>query len=433
MKKILSIFILVGLVVLNACNPMGDIYDDIDASEQPLDMQVSYTFTSDDYASASEFAVKDAVTVEDTANAEDIADMEAFNTYFTAEDYLPYVLKDKYPALGKGSAVKVTYNNYVGGIDYLDNFGSAIAYELTTADYDAMGEGYHEPGQYDNFSSSVPPEDYLPDFLLTKYPSAVANDMVAVTYAYYSGSVTDITDYYSFDGTAWSLVPNVYVLTADDYDAMGAPGAYNNFSSSVPPEDYLPIFLKNTYPYAQNGDIKVIVYKYYSGSTKTYAKEYHFDGTDWNEYNAIVQVTNQFMNNGEKWVFDPTETITMTHADYTTIVEYVKANHADDDASTYDDSEYYFGASYYYNNFDTRNFNAGVFEDWESAVEEAIGTVLLPSLYPNATLQVNGVDMYYRVIFATYSGSNGTYVMKFQVTKAGPNPEFTLVEGPDIM
>ena len=44
----------------------------------------------------------------------------------------------------------------------------------------------------------------------------------------------------------------------------------------------------------------------------------------------------------------------MVGSDYQTIVEYVKANHAADDASTYDDSEYYYGASSYRSNFDLR-------------------------------------------------------------------------------
>ena len=61
---------------------------------------------------------------------------------------------------------------------------------------------------------------------------------------------------------------------------------------------------------------------------------------------------------------------------------------------------------------------------------EAIGNVLLPALYPDAQTQVNGVDMYYIVNFATYSGADGNYAMRFQVSKAGPDPEFTLVEGP---
>jgi hypothetical protein len=63
-------------------------------------------------------------------------------------------------------------------------------------------------------------------------------------------------------------------------------------------------------------------------------------------------------------------------------------------------------------------------------VEAAIGIALLPVKYPNAVTQVDGVDVFYVVKFATYSGSDGSWSMKFKVTKAGPDPEFTLEEGP---
>lgn len=435
MKKILSIFIFLGLIIFNACDPMEDIYEQIDAKEDYVTADVEFTFTTDDYELASEYALKYAESPIYIENAEMIEEMEAFNMYFMAEEYIPFVLAEKYNVLNKNSVAVVTYNNYIGGLDYLNNFDSAESYELTNDDYDSMGEESGEPGQYNNFSSSVPPEDYLPDFLLGKYPSAEEGDMVAVDYKYYSGSVEYRTDYYTFDGSEWAPVPGVYVLTSDDYDSMGDPGAYNNFSSSTPPEDYLPTFLKMKYPYAQSGDVKVIVYKYYSGGVSTRAKEYHFDGTDWSEYDAIVQVTNQFIHNAAKWVFDPTETYTMSSSDYQIIVDYVKDNFGDDYVDSYGTQEFYYGAGAYYSNFDLRSgkWNSEEFDSWDEAVTEALGTVLLPAIYPNATLQVNGVDMYYRVVFDTYSGSAARYAMKFQVTKAGPDPEFTFVEGPTLL
>lgn len=433
MKKILSLFILLGLIVFNACDPMEDIYNEIDADKEPVNAEVSYTFTADDYETASEYAIKDAVTVADTANAEDIEDIEAFNMYYTAETYVPFVLEELYNVLNDGSVATVTYDNYIGGLDYLNNFSNATSYELVDADYEAMGD----PGDHHNLSIYDLPEDYLPAFLLAKYPSAVANDMVLVTYAFYNGSYTsDVSEYYNFDGTEWSPVPGVYVLTDDDYDSMGDPGAHDNFSSSAKPEDYLPAFLKSTYIYAKAGDVKVIVYKWYwyddGHNTKTSATEYHFDGSVWTEYDAIIEVANQFIHNGTGWVFDPTITITMSSADFQIIVDYVSANISADYVSSYGNSETYYGSGAYYGNFDLRTgkWDAEEFDSWEEALEEALGVALLPALFPTAELQVNGVDMYYRVIFNTYSGASADYAMKFQVTKAGPDPEFTLAEGP---
>ena len=418
------------MVVFNACDPMEDIYDEIDENVDPVNAEVSFTFTTDDYAAASGYAIKDAVTSDDTTNAENIEDMEAFNMYFAAEDYVPYVIEEAYGLLKDGSVATVTYNNYIGGLDYLDNFGSATAYELVDADYEAMGPG---PGGYHNFSSYDEPEDYLPDWLLTKYPDAEADDMVAITYDYYSGHVYTFTDYYSFDGNEWSPIEGVYVLSDDDYDSMGDPGAYNNFSSSAPPSDYLPAFLKIKFPYAQSGDVKVIVYKYYSGSTNTYAKEYHYDGTDWTEYDAIEEVTNQFIHNGEGWVFDPTETYTMGSSDFQLIVDYVEATFGESYIDSYGTQEFYYGAGSYYNNFDTRSgkWNDQEFDSWEEAVEEALATVLLPEIFPNATILVNGVDMFYVVVYDTYSGADATYSMRFKVTTESPLA-FELVDGPNL-
>ncbi len=433
MKKLVYI-LMMFIIAFSACDPNEDLYDELDLLIEPYSASVEYTLTSDDYATASGYAIMDAVTDDDTTHAEDIEDMEAFNMYFTANDYVGFILADLYPEYNAKSTALVTYNNYIGGLDYLDNFGSADAYELVDADYEAMGPG---PGAYHNFSSYDPPEDYLPDWLLTKYPSAVADDMVAITYAYYSGSVVDMTDYYSFDGTEWAPVSGVYVLTDADYDAMGDPGAYSNFAyyEGDGPEYYLPAFLKSTYIYAQPGDIKVIVYNFYEGGgvTNVHAKEYHFDGSSWTEYNAIIEETNQFVHNGEKWLFDPTVEHTMISADYQLIVDHVESVHGSDLLDSYGTAEFYYGAGSYYSNFSISAgyFDGDVFETWEDAVEEAIGTILLPALFPSATLQSNGVDMFYLVKFGTYgSGSNLNWSMKFQVTKAGPDPEFTLTEGP---
>lgn len=430
MKNILSLLFLAVLVLFNACEPNEDIYNEIDMNEKDESGTFMYTFTSEDYASAAEFRLEDAVDEVDSAHAEQVEDREAFSIHVDPANYIPPVLAEMYPALGKNSVGKITYNYYVGGVDYLDDFTDAIAYELVEADYDAMGD----PGDYDNFSYYDPPEDYLPNFLAGKYPNAVSGDMVAVTYDYYAGTVSELTDYYQFDGTEWDVVPGTYVLTEDDYDAMGSPGNYDNFSSSDDPMDYLPTFLIEKFPYAQVGDVKVLVYDYYVGGgvTNTYAKEFHYKSSGWVEFKGIEQRTTQFSHSGTVWVKDPTITITMGTADYQMICDWVAANK---DASylPYSNTEIYFGASAYYGNFDTRSGKfADVFDSWEDAVEEGLAVAYLPSKVPDAQKTVDGIQMYYIVIFDTYSGTNATYSMKFEVTKSGPNPEFELSEGPTM-
>jgi hypothetical protein len=245
-------------------------------------------------------------------------------------------------------------------------------------------------------------------------------------------STIDKGSYYKFDGSAWEAIEDVYYTSSADYDEMGAPGKYNNFSSSDRPEDYIPQMLTRKYPYAQPEDKIAVGYRYYtSGKTTVRAGEYSF-ATEWAPYDPVMEKMDQFIQNGSKWVFDPTVTFTMASDDYQLIVDWVKENKGESYLDTYGTAEFYHGAGSYYSNFDIRsgNFESADFDAWEDAVEAAIGKVLLPGKYPNAVTQVDGVDVYYVVKFATYSGADGSWSMKFKVTKAGPNPEFTLEEGP---
>lgn len=58
--------------------------------------------------------------------------------------------------------------------------------------------------------------------------------------------------FYEKSAKGWNVVndEDVFVLTPDDYTAMGEPGKNFNFSSSVLAEDYLPAYLakKVAYP-----------------------------------------------------------------------------------------------------------------------------------------------------------------------------------------
>ena len=239
--------------------------------------------------------------------------------------------------------------------------------------------------------------------------------------------------FYEFTGNGWVKAEKLYYLNSVDYDAMGAPGAYDNFSSSVPPQDYLPELLKAMYPLAGQDFEVVLVYKYYAATTLILADRYKFDNGTWvSSYNYIQPRTSQFLYSTSGWVFDPTLTFTMVAADYQIIVNWVKNNKGASYIDSYGTQEFYTGAGSYYVNFDLRagKWDNAAFATWQEAVVYAIGTVLLPARYPDAVTQVNGIDVNYIVNFATYSGSAGRYSVKFQCTKSGPDPEFTLVEGP---
>ena len=81
---------------------------------------------------------------------------------------------------------------------------------------------------------------------------------------------------------------DILVVTPSDYDAMGDPGKNDNFSSSLKPVDYLPVFLSQKLPYAKKDDRQVVLYKYYDGKVTTaVADEYLLDAT-WVLNNNIV-------------------------------------------------------------------------------------------------------------------------------------------------
>jgi len=214
---------------------------------------------------------------------------------------------------------------------------------------------------------------------------------------------------------------------------MGAPGNYDNFSSSDDPDNYLPQLLEQKYPYAQEGARMAVVYKYYSGGTQTRADEYHFEGGNWMKYDPVEVRTDQYLKTASGWLFDPTVLYTMTAADYQLIVDYVKNNIGEEYVSSYGNNETYYGANAYYLEFQIGSaYYDSSFESWEEAVKEAIGTAFLPEKFPDAVSQVEGVDVNYVVTFGAYLNSMVNYTITFQCTKAGPNPEFTYVEGPTL-
>lgn len=429
MKKILYILAFFGLFTIIACEPNEDILEELDEDNKEVVEEFNYKVTTDDYELISKTVSADAVG-EDILKANAIASQNAFNTTFTAQDLVPILLNANYDFLGRKSKVQVTYDQFIGGIEYLDNFSDADSYTLIPEDYDSMGEEKGEPGKYDNFSSSILPDDYLPDFLGVKFPEAKEGKMVLVQYKYYAGSVSDKERFYFFNGIKWSSV-DAYVLTESDYDSMGAPGNHDNFSSSVKSDFYIPIFLKNKYPYVLKGEKVVVVYKYYEdGDTKVLADEYHFNGTEWKKYDAIETYTKQFVHNGEEWVFDPTLTIVMSKSDYQLIVDYVLATFGDE-FLPYSNTDNYYGASAYHGNFDGRpnKWNDEVFETWQDAAIEGIRMGFLPVSVPDAVSTKYGVDMYYVVRFGAFTGSNSTHEAKYHVTKTDPAPEFEYVDG----
>lgn len=252
---------------------------------------------------------------------------------------------------------------------------------------------------------------------------------------------------YQFDGTDWKVKEDsrLVVVAPADYDAMGSPGSHDNFSTSDAPENYLPQFLAQKFPYAQEGDSKAVMYKYYNKVTTIEVDEYLFKEGTWVLNNNIeLKEKVNFVHNGTEWLFDPTVTKSLASEDYLILENWVKANK---DAgymdAKYGNSEYWFGGSSYYVNFNIQlakrrsNDPDGVVpaDDKEaeayllSMVQEGI-ELILATEYPTAGAQVSGVDCFYVISAKVYNGlETFTYTYTF---KGLGNAKFELQGEPEV-
>ena len=136
------------------------------------------------------------------------------------------------------------------------------------------------------------------------------------------------SDFYTYEGGSWELSEGVYYLSDADFDSMGEasgqPGRYNNFSSSISPDDYLLNFLSNKYPYALEGDDLSVIYKYYSSNSGAQLRGnlYTYMNGAWSGYKSTISTSLQFGHDGSVWVPDNTIKYTLVrNADY----EYMSA------------------------------------------------------------------------------------------------------------
>lgn len=547
-----------------ACDPMDDIYNEIDAEGTTnTQTMAEYVLTDADYETISSAAAKAATSDAEKALANAVKTDKALNEFASAEKYVPSIIAKMLPSWGKGSSVGVTYNYQNTPSDYVLEYRTVTNTSLGDKDYEALwGEG--SPVKF--LAPAHAPATVLPEWLAGQYKDAARGDLVLVDYKYddvdpeftgedlysqdfesvtanedivlegweqvtlkgdrkWQGSSIDMAQWtsvkdqftfpegpangyndnfvnvgkagleayngksvyvafryvgegpkaktttvqldnvsissavlaptnekpynalYQFDGTAWKVKEDsrLVVVTPADYDAMGSPGSHDNFSTSDAPENYLPQFLAQKFPYAQEGDSKAVMYKYYNKVTTMEVDEYLFKEGTWVLNNNIeLKEKVNFVHNGTEWLFDPTVTKSLASEDYLILENWVKANK---DAgymdAKYGNSEYWFGGSSYYVNFNIQlakrrsNDPDGVVpaDDKEaeayllSMVQEGI-ELILATEYPTAGAQVSGVDCFYVISAKVYNGlETFTYTYTF---KGLGNAKFELQGEPEV-
>ncbi|MDH3382122.1 MAG: hypothetical protein OEL54_05415, partial [Flavobacteriaceae bacterium] len=139
MKKIIYLVMALGLF-LTACDPMDDIYTDIDANVKPIVGEATYTLVDADYSKLK-------------------LTYGSFSTLDDAKTKLPSFLASKYPVWGKGSSVLTGFKLYLG------NAFKVNTYSLDQADYTASGSNLL------GFKFDANPDTYLVDILAGKISS----------------------------------------------------------------------------------------------------------------------------------------------------------------------------------------------------------------------------------------------------------------------
>ncbi|MEG1587273.1 MAG: choice-of-anchor J domain-containing protein [Bacteroidales bacterium] len=184
--RIKNILGLVGLSVLSlqGCDPMHDIDKALDAKEEAdrdggnsnIQKSLNYTLAAADYAAISKAALANAKTPEDSTLAKSVASKLALNQFVKSSEYLPAIMKSKYPGLGKGSSVMVTLNYVTVLPKLVDNLNGIANFKLTKEDY--------QNPLVDWFTPERTPGKNIPAILASRIESPVDQEFRLVFYKY---------------------------------------------------------------------------------------------------------------------------------------------------------------------------------------------------------------------------------------------------------
>lgn len=300
MKKIF--YLLSSLMlVFTACDPMEDVYEELDKAKAPYTKKgLSYKMTDTDYKTTTKY----------------------FATEEAAAAAIPTLLNTKFPALENGSSAIVTYNLLTDGYDFLGNtVSSYTTYELTTSeDYKLGGTNY---SNFDRWSQ-------VETFLNAKYPvSAIPEGqtaegrLVTLTYTWYNSNTSPtsstVTDSYYYVGGEWH---DTYYVSDANYASVD-----RNRSYAFTPGDvellpaYFNNFLKGEFFAAQPREVVYVKYaiRQSSSSTTQHVMAMMFDGTNWNKVaksDVVITVsTLQFAKINGSWVPDLTKSYKLVSPD----------------------------------------------------------------------------------------------------------------------
>lgn len=242
---------------------------------------------------------------------------------------------------------------------------------------------------------------------------------------------------YTFNGTAWVPASSSFVaLQPADYTAMGL-----GYISSANAPLYLPQLLSQKFPFAQEGNVKTVVYK--SGSNVTYAGAMQFTFTkgQWVSNTFKTERTEQFIFTKDGWVFDPTINLALVKVSgdnpyIMKFIDYVRTKTPDKffPKGTYINEEHYYGFSAYYaeiictadrTTYGDPAIKALTTDAAKNAlfldrVKEAM-PIFTQLNFPDLKTDVSGIQQNVIITIITYYSSSriGNLTIKMKCTKSG--------------
>ena len=374
-----------------------------------------------------------------------------------ADELLTSRVEDEYAQYVKISGTASVSGNYYNF--NIDGATTAVGsfYGLTDAQKAVIADGGHYTvyGYFVTISVYAGAPKYI-NFITVSLEESTA---AASTFA---AKVTSEKKYafFKYNGTAFEATDIVAVQPAEMTEMGQTYGSFTN-----PQQDnYLPKFLAQKYPYAQDGKSVYVAYRCYASGATTWKVDHYTYTTEWSKVIYFENKTDQFRKGEGKWNIDRTLEINLPNGDaytkafYQYCVNWVYDNKdvalgapARDNAgviittdivniggskpagnywvSNYGNNEFYTGASAYYGNIDWRvsavrgGFTAAgmgdltddqIQEKLKEHTAEVFGAVL-SYVYPDMT-----PEEYKKVVINFYAyGPNVTYTCAYTVTGTG--------------
>lgn len=350
------------------CNPLEDLYDDIDARDTPgvdfIQADEQYTFVTEDYE-----LYEDELEGEEFFMSQDQADL-----------LIPDFLAETFPVWGEGSLVNVTYNLFdetvpvtmvtsetLSNINDIDGFLSSnmeaavdgtfvaltynaevLAYTLSDNDFetieDALGSKYPEAtssaARFGNFERRSSRDSFWSDDMIVEAITVLLADdfntgqVVAVSFAIFDGSPGSESftvqhngfNFLKLDVDASGADAIEYTLTGEDYNTIATGlmdvypnpaenlGRFGSFDTRVGSSDnawsdeMIIEGLNLVLPTAMEGDVYVVSYEIFNGSRGTDTITLLFTGGAYIENATVVEVTAVVAKNDGDWEFPYTFT-----------------------------------------------------------------------------------------------------------------------------